>query len=358
MHLLVAGLSLGFLMIAARAQALGQPQASPGGVDAGDASGAIESVSLVLHDDARGKDLAVRVVYPETFRDQGPAPTIIFSHGAGGSGTMYGPLAHHWASAGYIVILPTHSDSLLGRQIPGQAGEGDGEQTVGQRVRERIRQRRGNAGGGREGLGGIDLSDWPNRPRDVSFVIDSLDVIERSVPALVARIDRDRVGVGGHSFGAFTAQLIGGVDPLGPAVFADPRARCVLLISPQGVGGLLTEQSWSAFPGPALTITGDNDTGHNGEPAIWRRDGFDLSPADTHTLLWVTGAYHNFGGISGRVLPLPDQGPENPAHVALVQRATLAFWDHHLRDASGNTDAFADELRQRLKGEDVQIENN
>ena len=107
-----------------------------------------------------------------------------------------------------------------------------------------------------------------------------------------------------------------------------------------------------------MTISGDNDEGRNGEPAIWRRNGFDRSPPDSQTLVWINDAYHNFGGISGRVLPGPDQGPANPHHVDLVKRASLAFWDHHLRDQSADTDALGDQLRDDFKGDAVSIENN
>ncbi len=327
--------------------ALAQPQQSPSGAHAIEALVKVQTHSFVLRDDKREKALPVRVVYPDQFAADGPAPIIIFSHGAYGSGGMYSPLAFDWAMHGYIVILPTHSDSL--------AIDGD------KKIRELFegtleRNRRQRRGDNRRG--GMDFADWPNRPRDISFVIDSLDEVEKQVPEIASRIDHDRIGVGGHSFGAFTAQLVGGTDPIGPGEFADPRATCQLLISPQGIGGLLTESSWKTFPGPALTISGDNDEGRNGEPAIWRRDGFDHSPPDSQTLLWIDGAYHNFGGISGRVLPGPDHGPANPHHVELVQRATRAFWDHHLRDASDDTDAFADQLRVVLKGEAVSIENN
>ena len=303
---------------------------------------------FVLHDDAREKDLPIRVVYPEQFDTDDAVPTIVYSHGAGGSGNYYSPLAHYWAARGYIVILPTHSDSLV---------ESVGEDS-GQSRRERVQQMLKKRRGGARGAGVLDFSDWPNRPRDVSFIIDQLDAIEQLIPDIEDRIDHNRVGVGGHSYGAFTSQLIGGTDPIGPGNFADERAQCVLLISPQGVGGLLNKGSWDGFEGPALTITGDNDEGRDGEPAEWRREGFDLSPDDTHTLLWIDDAYHNFGGISGRILPGPDQGPANPHHVDLVQRATLAFWDHHLRHLSTDVDAFADELRELFKGESLSIESN
>lgn len=346
-HSLKTALALALALFATKSLGFAQPTHAPAGTDIGAQAIHVQTHSFVLHDNKREKDLPVRVVYPDRFAIDGPAPTIIFSHGAGGSGNFYNPLAFEWASHGYIVILPTHSDSLV-------EGEPTDDTSRGERLREILKRRRE----GTRGAGGLDFSDWPNRPRDVSFLIDSTGLIEEQVPAIVGRIDPDRIGVGGHSFGAFTAQLIGGTDPLGPGDFADPRAVCQLLISPQGIGGLLTESSWDTFSGPALTISGDNDEGRNGEPAIWRRDGFDHSPPDTHTLLWINDAYHNFGGISGRVLPGPDQGTANPQHVDLVKRATLAFWDHHLRDRSDDTDAFGAALQAAFKGEAVSVENN
>lgn len=346
-----ASLTSAFVLLAFMGMpAIGEPEpdAQPGSTPVGQATVHVQEQSFVLHDANRDKDLPVRVLYPDQFGGEGAVPTIIFSHGAGGSGEYYNPLAQHWASHGYIVILPTHTDSI-GRITK------DGVREMFNNIRDREREKRRGA----SGRGLLDFSDWPNRPRDISFIIDSTGLIEEQVPGIEGRIDPDRIGVGGHSFGAFTAQLIGGTDPVGPGEFADPRSRCELLISPQGLGGLFTDRSWKGFTGPALTISGDNDEGRNGEPANpWRRDPFDHSPPDTHTLLWIEGAYHNFGGISGRVLPGPDHGPANLHHVDLVKRATLAFWDHHLRDASGDTDAFGDELRELLKGEAVSVENN
>ena len=68
------------------------------------------SVNLVLHDAARNKDLPIKVRFPT----QCPTsrPVILFSHGAGGSYEGFAALTDHWASYGYVVLLPTHSDSI------------------------------------------------------------------------------------------------------------------------------------------------------------------------------------------------------------------------------------------------------
>ncbi len=307
--------------------------------------------TLVLHDDERDKDLHIRILHPSNHALN--TPTIIFSHGYGGSGLNYDPLAQHWATHGYIVILPTHSDAIINPLESNNPKRGQRLKSI----RERIQERKAN-----KPAAGFDFSDWYNRPRDISFILDSLDEIEKQTPLNNQAIDRDRIGIGGHSYGAFTSQLINGTDPLGPQDFTDPRATCALLISPQGTGGLFTKDAWDNFQGPALTITGDNDEGREGQPATWRREPYDHSPPNTHTLLWINDAYHNFGGISGQILPLPDQGPENPTHVQIVQNATLTFWDHHLKDQSHYiaqfADILADKLDDQLESDQVTIEHN
>ena len=145
-----------------------QPEQTPAGVDSGSAMIHVVERSFVLHDVDRDKDLPIRVVYPDRFSQEGRIPTIIFSHGAGGSGEMYSPLAFEWATHGYIVILPTHSDSVTAKQ----SGDEEGS------IRDRLKNRRSRNKDSRGLAGGIDLSDWANRPKDISFIIDSLDLIE------------------------------------------------------------------------------------------------------------------------------------------------------------------------------------
>jgi predicted dienelactone hydrolase len=50
-----------------------------------------------------------------------------------------------------------------------------------------------------------------DRVADLVLVLDRLADLPKSVPALNGKIDPTSIGVGGHSFGAYTAMLIGGV---------------------------------------------------------------------------------------------------------------------------------------------------
>jgi len=148
------------------------------------------AADVVLHDSQRNKDLHVKVTFPKA---DGKFPVIVFSHGFGGSKDTYASLTAYWAARGYVVIQPTHDDSIAQRKANGEInGVMQGFSTL----REDI----------------SDPAAWRNRTRDVSFVIDSLDEIERRVPGTAGKLDRSHIGAGGHSFGALTTELLGGID--------------------------------------------------------------------------------------------------------------------------------------------------
>jgi len=271
--------AFGVLLLAAVAGAAPWKEAGPHAVDT------VATLKL----DA----LEVRLTFP---REEGKYPVVVFSHGMYGSKDGYAPLARFWASHGYVVLQPTHPDSL------------------------------------RAGGAANPERAWDVRPRQVSFLIDALPRIEKEVPALKGRLDAERIGVGGHSFGAHTAQLIGGVTAYAPLAksFRDERVKAVLLISPQGRGGLFREDSWKTLAVPALVITGSKDTGRKGETPEWRLDPYQLSPAGPRYLVWIEGAWHGFGGISG--VRWAGAGPENGEQVKIVQQASLAFFDAFVRE--------------------------
>ncbi|MEM9055983.1 MAG: alpha/beta fold hydrolase [Pseudomonadota bacterium] len=269
---------------------------------------AVRSVDmLVLPDPARNKELQLRVTYPQA---GGPLPVIVFSHGAWASKDDYRVLANHWAANGYVVIQPNHSDA--------------------------------GTLGGKPGPGAF--RDWQNRPKDVHKILDSLSFVEGSIGDLAGKLDRSVIGVGGHSFGANTAQLVAGAHVTMPggrklSGFSDSRPRAYLLISPQGVGGQYREDAWRDMTSPVMTITGTNDKGREGSGWQWRTDPHRLSPPGDKYLLVLDKAYHDMGGVVGNN-PLYEY-PANDRQVALVKAASLAFWDAHVKNRASSEQVLA-----------------
>jgi predicted dienelactone hydrolase len=255
---------------------------------------------LVLHDAGRNKDLPLKIYYPE---GAGPFPVIVFSHGLYGSKDTYWALAQYWASYGYVSIHPSHQDS---------------------------RQDSGYRGTLRGALADPNL--WRSRPRDISFVIDSLAQIEKRALALKGKLDRSRVGVGGHSYGAYTAVAIGGATvqmPGGkaPVTFANKRVRAIVVLSPQGEGEMgLTSHSWESIHVPMLAMYGSRDFGTQRRTPTWRSQPFYGAPPGDKYDVELEGATHfTFVG------PIRQHKLESPL-FRCVKMETLAFWDTYLKD--------------------------
>ncbi len=260
-----------------------------------------------------GREIPLRLTFPA---DGGPYPVLIWCHGALGSKDAYQPLVEHWASHGYVVIQPTFGDSLVYLD----ADDRRAFKTAAAAVNSPH-----------------VMKQWNKRPAEVSHVIDKLDELAATVDGLAGKMDAKRLAVGGHSYGAHTSMLIGGVEPrvLGRGrSMRDERVQAVLLVSPSGESGLLKSESFAKLAAPALVVTGDNDgspvRGQEGKTGSWRREVYDASPAGGKYLLWIDGAHHNFGGISGAAR-WAGAGPENPQQVKLVATTCLAFLDATLK---------------------------
>ncbi len=295
---------------------------------------------VTLHDVARNKDYQLSIEYPTRGTNH---PLIIFSPGFGGSHRGYVGLSSLWASNGYVVVRTSHADSGRLPQVE-NAADVWASQTA---------------------------TEWRNRVRDVTFVIDSLDALEQRYPELQGKIDRTKIGVGGHSYGAFTAMLVGGVRTFpGATRYADPRVKAIVAMSPQGPGEVrgLTRESWDELRLPTLFMTGTRDRGAtDAETPEWRREAFTLSPAGDKWLVVLEGARP--ASFTGRVEdvirsvameesqisdnPTPGRDvtrtmPRDPGRervtISANERAifnrvkglSLAFWDTYLKgDAKG-----------------------
>jgi predicted dienelactone hydrolase len=317
----IVGLVLGFcLCFAEPIQAAEKP--TPNAYKAGEGPFTVGSVKdLVLTDAKRKKDLKISVYFP---KGKGPFPVVIFSHGFGGTKDGYAYLSRFLAGHGYVSIHPNHADAGAPLQVRGGGGEDVRKQLTNPKV-------------------------WEGRVGDVSFLIDSFPALERKLPALKGELDAARIGVAGHSFGAFTSMLIGGttVDvPNGTKgkSFADTRVKAILPISPQGTSHMgLKKGSWDKLKLPMLVVTGTRDRGLGGEPASWREEPFRYSPAGDKYLLIIDGANH-FSFVGGRF-------DAQEKTIPFVKVAAVAFWDAYLKgDREAKAYLQSDKLQAFGKG--------
>jgi predicted dienelactone hydrolase len=303
----------------------------------------------VLHDNDRNKDITISIDYPT----RGTAhPLIVFSPGFGGSNRGYVGLASWWASNGYVVIRASHADAGRVQDLRALTDIWESQTPA----------------------------DWRNRVRDLTFILDSLGTLEQRYPELAGKIDHARIGVGGHSYGAYTAMLVGGARTFpGGTSYADPRVKAIIAMSPQGPSETrgLTNESFATLRVPALFMTGTNDRGvTDAETPDWRRQAFELAPAGDKWLVVIQGATHaTFTGRLDQFVEMQareqaaqpgntvvdpatgaiiEQRPRSRAQgMALRARATfgtvralsLAFWDDYL---GGN--AKGREELQRTRG--------
>ncbi len=246
------------------------------------------------------RDLPLRVFYPQSGR---PLPVVLFSHGAYSSGEHYDAVLRAWAAAGYVVLAPTHRDSI------------------------RLGTARGSS----------DPRFFVWRLEDMEATANGIPQILARVPALSGRLDATRMAATGHSFGGLVAQTLGGATYRDPATGQTvsrriAAVRAVIVCSGAGVmEPLLGPADFAALTLPTLVTVGTEDlaqapglTGHQ-----WRRQPFDLSAPGDKYLLTLEGADHYLGGAVGR-----DDLPRAPAasrYVDAFNAMSLRFLDRYLR---------------------------
>lgn len=291
---------------------------------------------LVLHDAARHKDLHVKVRVPRAKTQETPDatyPMVVFSHGLGGSKDGFGELCDHLCRWGYVVVCPSHADSIQERR---RAGE---HVTL------------ANAFDMKK----MDPKGRLDRVLDCKFILDSIPTLEEKVPGLKGaggkgRIDTNRLAMAGHSAGAYTAEVLGGmkiaqVGALKGQTLVEPRFKAVVVISGTGVNKLgITDTAWSEVKNPWLVITGSKDTVPiSRETPESRRDPFKYArgiekggpPA---YLLFIEGATHSsYAGKETSAL----MGEKPTTDVKVIQNcvasSVLAFMDGYVKGDKAGT---------------------
>lgn len=273
------------------------------------------------------RQVPVRIYLPA--RADRSCPVIIFSHGLGGSREYYGYVGEFWASHGYASVHIQHAGSDDG-VWKGRAA-GDAMAAV------------------RRAASSPTIAI--NRARDVSFAIDTLETLNTDhTSELHRRLDMRRLGVAGHSYGAWTTLVIGGqavsTPGAGRVELADDRVTALMPMSaPVPRGKRRRAKSYAPIKTPALHMTGTLDESPlNTTSAEERRIPFDMSPgpdeggADVYLINFDGADHATFSGEGRRQGRDRAVVRKDPVFQAHIKRAGLAFWDAYLR---GDPDAKA-----------------
>ena len=280
-------------------------------IPVGDAKPTVSVTPVTLAAPDRGLDLELRVTAPAT---GGNLPIILLSHGHGPSLYLpskdgYGPVVNFWAAHGFAVIQPTHLNSKVAG-LPAHAPGGP--------------------------------LFWRSRVEDMRRILDRLDEVEASIPAIDGRLDRGKVAAVGHSLGGQTVGMLLGARLTDPhdadatdLNMIEPRVRAGVLLAPPGNGGgdlsefaaknySALNPDFSHMATQALVVAGDADVSPHltVRGADWHADAYHHSPG-RKCLLTLFGGKHGLGGVAGYDARETDD--EDPDRLAVVQRMTWAY---------------------------------
>lgn len=261
---------------------------------------AVESEALEVNDAARDRTIPVRVYLPV---EKKPVPVVLFSHGLGGSRDNNPYLGEHWAKRGYVVVFMQHpgSDERVWKEAA---------------ALERMSAMRQAA----------SAKNYIDRTKDVPAVLDALAKWNAEKGhALHERLDLEKVGMSGHSFGAQTTQVMAG-QSAGRISLRDPRIDAAVMMSPSPPQRGDAAAAFSTVKIPCLLMTGtlDDSPIGNTTPADRLKVFPHLKEAPAWQVVFDKATHMDFGQREGRA-PRPTR-----YHRAILALST-AFWDAELK---------------------------
>jgi predicted dienelactone hydrolase len=245
-----------------------------------------------------GREVPYQLYLPQSAPE--PLPIVVWSHGAGGSRDGAEYLGRHLASHGYAVFHLQHagSDAAVLRQH-GREGM----------LREVARPAAAQA-----------------RFEDVPFAVERIVAMNAEGP-LAGRLDPERMGMSGHSYGAISTMVAAGQSsPEAGQRYAVPRFKGAFAMSPGSPRRGSAEEAFEDMLMPIFHLTGTADGSPLGdlEPSAREQPFRIIDDVDQYLLVLQDGVHMTF---SGR-----DAGyPKLARHHDLIRMAAVAFWDSRLR---------------------------
>ncbi len=287
-----------------------------------------DTYTLNLRDRQRGRSFLADVYVPES---QVSAPLIIISHGLGSDRSSFAYLAQQLASYGFFVAVPEHPGSnadQLQALISGRANQV------------------------------AEPEEFINRPLDIKFLLDVLERRSKTDARFAGRIDMQRVGVIGQSFGGYTALALAGAkinfeqlakdcapnDTLNLSLLLqcraleltrsipdlqDDRVKAIIAVNPIG-GSLMGEKDFAAIQIPVMMVSGGADTV---APALMEqiRPFTWLQTPDKYLVLMARGTHFSTIDVpngDSQAVPLPPNiiGPDPSLAHTYLQAISVAFF--------------------------------
>ncbi|MEM0927103.1 MAG: dienelactone hydrolase [Planctomycetota bacterium] len=270
-----------------------------------------EIVELDCKDSARNRIIPLKVYLPKT-DSADPSPVLLFSHGLGGSRDGCSYLGQHWSKRGYVAVFLQHagSDAEVWRSV---------------NLRQRMSALK-QAANGRNALA---------RFQDVPAVIDALETWNPSDShPLSGRMDLERIGMSGHSFGAVTTSAVSGQSYPGQGKrFTEERIDAALLFSPNRPNLVEPAVAFGKVTIPWMLMTGTKDTSPINDTTV--EDRLSVYPALPSTIhryeVVLDQAEHSAFSDERRRF---GQAKRNENHHRVILALSTAFWDSHLRNDS------------------------
>ncbi|HIK45931.1 MAG TPA: alpha/beta hydrolase [Leptolyngbyaceae cyanobacterium M65_K2018_010] len=292
----------------------------------------VQRVNLVVPGLTRPVALYLPQVLGEQRSPSQGFPLVIISHGLGGTRESYAYLANFLATGGVAVAAIEHTGSNA------------------QQLMALL-----------EGLTDAVVADdeFIRRPQDVSQVISALKRTQTPRLTLPVRLDMDRIGVVGQSFGGYTALALAGATfdqakleefcppsqiSLNPSLLlqcqavrlgdpggrlADPRVRSIFVMNPIG-SVVFGESGYGLITVPTMVVAGTADTVSPAfpeqiQPFTW------LTTPERFLLLLNQGTHFSVIGDVAQAEPplaLPPAliGPRPDLAQSYMQILALAFF--------------------------------
>ncbi|EMI17373.1 platelet-activating factor acetylhydrolase plasma/intracellular isoform II [Rhodopirellula maiorica SM1] len=265
---------------------------------------AVKQIDFEPVDTSRDRTVPLRVYLAEQDAAQ---PIVLFSHGLGGSRENNRYLGEHWAKNGFVGVFMQHPGS-------------DREVIASGSIVQRLSKLKSAA----------SAKNASDRFADVSFVIDQIQQWNKEAGhPLFGKLDLQRIGMSGHSFGAVTTMGMAGRKFLSRQNYYDQRIDAFLAMSPSLAKMISAEKAFGEIRHPVLCMTGTHDdspidpqTTPESRQQVYKA----LPSGDKFQLVFDGGHHFTFGDSSGFRTRHRDA-----SHHPAIQKISLAFWNAYLR---------------------------